>query len=83
MTDAAVARVGDPFGHSEATGGLLAGLAIGVLAGAASIATGGAALLVLIGAAAATAAGGGLLGESIGALFDGPTTGVILVGSPA
>ncbi|WP_456304777.1 hypothetical protein, partial [Acidomonas methanolica] len=54
------ARVGDPFGHSEAMNGLLAGLAIGLAASvavAAVVATGGAALPVIVGGIAAGAAG--------------------------
>ncbi|MCQ9154964.1 RHS repeat-associated core domain-containing protein [Acidomonas methanolica] len=84
MSAMSAARVGDPFGHSEAMNGLLAGLAIGLAASvavAAVVATGGAALPVIVGGIAAGTAGAGLMGESIGALLDGPPTGVLEIGS--
>lgn len=75
------ARVGDPFGHSSAMSGVLAGLAIGALVGVAIIATGGLGAIA-IGAAIATTGAAGLAGQAIGETIEGPITGVLEIGSP-
>ncbi|MFP5393315.1 MAG: RHS repeat-associated core domain-containing protein [Gammaproteobacteria bacterium] len=60
-------RVGDPIAHTHAFGGLLVGLAVGALAGAAIIATGGLALVAVAGAVAVTAGAAGV-GEVVGSM---------------
>jgi len=78
---AGAARVGDPFGHSSAMNGVVAGLVIGALIGVAIVATGGMGAIA-IGAAIATTGGAGLAGQAIGQTIDGPMTGFLMVGSP-
>ncbi|WP_442678084.1 polymorphic toxin type 46 domain-containing protein [Sphingomonas sp. ASY06-1R] len=79
MGAAAAARVDDPFGHSSAMNGVVIGLAVGALIGAA-ILTGGVSLIA-VGAAVAITGGAGMAGQAIGETIEGPETGVIKIGS--
>ena len=80
-------RVDDSIAHSHAMGGLLVGLAVGALAGAAIIATGGLALVAVAGAVAVTAGAAGV-GEVVGSMnivdsvLGSNTTGQVKSGSP-
>lgn len=78
------ARLGDPIQHSDAMVGLLEGLAIGLVVGAAIVATGGAAAVVLVATAAGAVATGAGVGELIGSLqlSGGTVTGTLVTGSP-
>jgi uncharacterized Zn-binding protein involved in type VI secretion len=79
----AAARQWDPIEHSNAMGGLLAGLAIGATAaliGLAIVGTGGLAAVAIIGASAVAGAG---IGELVGSLsFAVQSAGNIVSGSP-
>ncbi len=83
---AAAGRIDDPIAHSHAMAGLLVGLAVGALAGAAIIATGGLALVAVAGAVAVTAGAAGV-GEVVGsmnimdAIFGANITGQVRSGS--
>lgn len=77
MSSLPAARVTDPFGHSAALGGLVAGMAVGAAIGVGVIASGGLGA-VAIGAALATTG----IGAAIGSMMEGPATGVITTGSP-
>ena len=83
MTAAAAARQWDPIEHSNAMGGLLAGLAIGATAaliGLAIVGTGGLAAVAIVGASAVAGAG---IGELVGSLsFAVQSAGNIVSGSP-
>jgi uncharacterized Zn-binding protein involved in type VI secretion len=78
------ARVTDPFGHTMAMPGALAGMGIGAIIGIGllTVATGGVGLVIAAGAAVALTGGLGLAGEAIGSTIPGPPTGAITIGSP-
>lgn len=78
------ARLGDPLQHSNEMWGLLTGLAVGLVIGAAIVATGGAAAVVLVATAAGAVATGAGVGEMLGSLqlAGGTITGKIATGSP-
>lgn len=86
MTDLPAARVGDAIAHSNAgTGmllGVLAGVAVGAVLVAATVATGGLALVAAAGAAAGAVSAGGLGGMYIGEASMGPACGTFVTGSP-
>lgn len=80
------ARIGDEITHTSMLGGLVAGMLLGALAGAAILATvvtGGLAAapaLMIIGAVCTGAAVGGSIGQLVGSLFKSPR-GVITTGA--
>jgi uncharacterized Zn-binding protein involved in type VI secretion len=77
------ARIGDPIQHSNAMVGLLAGLAVGLVIGAAIVVSGGAAAVVLVASAAGAATGAAGIGSMLGSLSiaGGTITGAIVSGS--
>lgn len=86
MTAAEAARLGDDIGHTSAWDGMLAGIAIGLLVGAAiafTVVTGGTGA-ILLGAVFTLGMGasGGLLGMAIGQRNEGNIKGKIGSGSP-